>query len=346
MRAADPDEYLDMDDTDVDDFEAVPGRNAAVLPGPRVHLEDNPISSSAKRACAIPLPVSLLARPRCRRCSPASQCRFPSSALGLRPCVNGGTTTFTFSTFSPWLPQSIRSSKRIPGGHTSLGILAHFPICLRQTQDSSPGASPATHQRCSVDNSANYTCRDSHLGSPQLRACNSHASSLDRDLQNGAILSGKNNKSNSSILRTFRLRHQSCSLTVRVSLQMSAFETIPSARIPVPVKSEPPRGSYLSPSGYVWNWLGHVGGVTGAHHSFCGCAQLNIPPQFCACCFLFTLEVCLTLSLQESSIRSHAHDPSQEHLVPSLSKQKKDALKVQRHHCRAGGLEALVVHSQ
>ena len=32
--------------------------NAAVLTGPRVHLEDNPTSSSAKRACAIPLPVS------------------------------------------------------------------------------------------------------------------------------------------------------------------------------------------------------------------------------------------------------------------------------------------------
>ena len=31
MRAADPDEYLDMDDSDVDDFVAVPDRNAAVL---------------------------------------------------------------------------------------------------------------------------------------------------------------------------------------------------------------------------------------------------------------------------------------------------------------------------
>ena len=31
MRAADPDEYLDMDDSDVDDFEILPGRNAAVL---------------------------------------------------------------------------------------------------------------------------------------------------------------------------------------------------------------------------------------------------------------------------------------------------------------------------
>ena len=31
MRAADPNEYLDMDDSDVDDYEAVPDRNAAVL---------------------------------------------------------------------------------------------------------------------------------------------------------------------------------------------------------------------------------------------------------------------------------------------------------------------------
>ena len=58
MRAADPDEYLDMDDSDVDDFEAVPGRNAAVLTCARVHLEDNSMFSSAKRACAIPPPVS------------------------------------------------------------------------------------------------------------------------------------------------------------------------------------------------------------------------------------------------------------------------------------------------
>ena len=54
MRAADPDEYLDMDDSDVDDFEAVPDRNAAVLTCARVHLDDNSMSSSAKRACKIP----------------------------------------------------------------------------------------------------------------------------------------------------------------------------------------------------------------------------------------------------------------------------------------------------
>ena len=58
MRAVDPDEYLDMDDSDADDFEAIPDRVAAVLTGPRVHLEDNPMSSSAKRACAILPPVS------------------------------------------------------------------------------------------------------------------------------------------------------------------------------------------------------------------------------------------------------------------------------------------------
>ena len=58
MRAVDTDEYLDMDDSDVDDFEAVPDRNAAVLTCARVHLEDNSMFSSAKRACEIPPPVS------------------------------------------------------------------------------------------------------------------------------------------------------------------------------------------------------------------------------------------------------------------------------------------------
>ena len=47
-----------MDDSDTDDFEAIPDRVAAVLTGPRVYLEDNPMSSSAKRACAILPPVS------------------------------------------------------------------------------------------------------------------------------------------------------------------------------------------------------------------------------------------------------------------------------------------------
>ena len=58
MRAADPDKYLDMDDSDVDDFEIISGRNAAVLTCARVHLGDNPMSPSAKRACKIPPPVS------------------------------------------------------------------------------------------------------------------------------------------------------------------------------------------------------------------------------------------------------------------------------------------------
>ena len=47
-----------MDDSDVEDFEAVLDRNAAVLTCPRVHLEDNSMSSSAKGACEIPPPVS------------------------------------------------------------------------------------------------------------------------------------------------------------------------------------------------------------------------------------------------------------------------------------------------
>ena len=58
MRAVDLDELLDMDDSDVDDFEAVPDSNAAVLTCARVHLEVNSTSSSAKRACEIPPPLS------------------------------------------------------------------------------------------------------------------------------------------------------------------------------------------------------------------------------------------------------------------------------------------------
>ena len=57
MRASDPDEYLDMDDSDVDDFEAVPDRNAYVFTCAQVLSEDNSMSSSAKRACKIPPPV-------------------------------------------------------------------------------------------------------------------------------------------------------------------------------------------------------------------------------------------------------------------------------------------------
>ena len=58
MKAVDSDQCFDTDDSEADDFEAILGRNAAVLTGPRLHLEDNPMSSSAKRACAIPPPVS------------------------------------------------------------------------------------------------------------------------------------------------------------------------------------------------------------------------------------------------------------------------------------------------
>ena len=48
---------------------------------------------------------------------------------------------------------SIYSLKRIPGGPTCHGILAHFPNCLRQSQNSSPGASPTTLQRFAITGS-------------------------------------------------------------------------------------------------------------------------------------------------------------------------------------------------
>ena len=58
---AEMDEYLDMDDSDVDDFEAVPDRSVAVLTCARVHLEDNSMFSS-ERASEIPPPVSRIPR--------------------------------------------------------------------------------------------------------------------------------------------------------------------------------------------------------------------------------------------------------------------------------------------
>ena len=88
-----------------------------------------------------------------------------------------------------------------------------------------------------------------------------------------------------------------------------------------------PRGSFPSPSGYVWKWLEHVRDVKLAHCSLCGCAQLNISSQFCSCYVvsLLTLEVCLTLSRHlRALIRLHAHDPTQEtpHSESSLERKK------------------------
>ena len=52
-----------MDGPDADDFEVIPDRDAAVLTGHRVHLEDNPMSSSAKTACAVPPVSRILTQP-------------------------------------------------------------------------------------------------------------------------------------------------------------------------------------------------------------------------------------------------------------------------------------------
>ena len=62
-RAVDSDQCLDMDDSDVDDFGVIPDRDAAVLSGPRVHLEDNPTSSSAVRERETELAQSLIRCP-------------------------------------------------------------------------------------------------------------------------------------------------------------------------------------------------------------------------------------------------------------------------------------------
>ena len=58
MKAVDRDHCLDMDDSDADDFEVIPDRDAAVSIGPSVRLEDNPMSLSAEKTRAVPDPMS------------------------------------------------------------------------------------------------------------------------------------------------------------------------------------------------------------------------------------------------------------------------------------------------
>ena len=130
-------------------------------------------------------------------------------------------------------------------GPISHGILAHFPNCLLQSQNSSPGPNVAH----SVDNSASRTCGLPHLGEPKLRACYSHASGLDRYLRASSIALGRTTALTAAA-RTSRRCHQQYWLTVRVSLQKLMFRPTPSARIPWPVKLEHLPGLSLSPSGY------------------------------------------------------------------------------------------------
>ena len=96
---------------------------------------------------------SLLGRSRCRRCSPAPHCRFPSPTFWTS-LIRGPQkvpTTMTSSTSSPWLPPVYMFILFIL---TDLGW-AHqpryprrFPNCLLQPHNSSPGANPTTPQRC------------------------------------------------------------------------------------------------------------------------------------------------------------------------------------------------------
>ena len=102
--------------------------------------------------------------------------------------LKGKTTTFTFSTFSP----GCRSLFLIKTDQVGTGTSEHSPTSRsargnRRTLRRAP-ALHRTDVALSVDNSATYTCRVSHLGSPQLRVCNSHASGLDRDLQTSPSL--------------------------------------------------------------------------------------------------------------------------------------------------------------
>ena len=80
------------------------------------------------------------------------------------------TTTFTSSTFSPWLPESTLFSKRIPGGlrfNDTFSPTSRIAGGNRRTlrQAPAPQRPDVAH---SMNNSASCTCRVPHLGSSQL----------------------------------------------------------------------------------------------------------------------------------------------------------------------------------
>ena len=254
-----------------------------------------PVQLPLSQACRVQQAkvCSLPARPRCRRCSFASQFSFSffiswtSSMCGLK----GETTTFTRSTFPPLLPQSVFPSNRIPVG-TATSVHSPLPAAIAGLlARRQPHNAPTLHSA--------WTSLQLPRQQPGSRS------------SKGAVLSWKNNNSNSRITRTVPLRHV---FADGAHLIAEAYvRDIPSARIPGPVKLEPPLGSYPSPSGFVQNWLRHDRCVTVAHRSFYACVQLNIPPQSVHVVSPFTSEVCLAPSLhQKVLIRLHAHHPSQD----------------------------------
>ena len=100
----------------------------------------------------------------------------------------GVTTSSTSSTSFPWLLLSAYPLQRIPGGALSRSIFAHFPNCLLQSQNSSPGATAP--ERPNVAHRVDM-CGVSHLGGPKLRACNSYAGGLDRFPRTALFLVGR-----------------------------------------------------------------------------------------------------------------------------------------------------------
>ena len=144
------------------------------------------------------------------------------------------------------------------------------------------------------------------------------------EVSNAAFVLGKTNNSSSRFTHTFRVRHPSCSLTVRISLQRPTFGTILLHR----TRASQVGASLWFISVAFWvclELLGPARGVTTAHRAFSGRAPLNIPSQFFACCSMLALKMCLSLShCQGALTRLHVHDPPQSHPIVDTSTQKKD----------------------
>ena len=190
-----------------------------------------------------------LARPRCRRRSPVPQGTLSSSALG--SCSQGRQRHSHLGRPLPGCRSLHLYKKWVPRGLRFHGPPARWPICQRQSKDSSPDGqtqnAPSLH--------TGWTSQQIILRSIASWKFATTSSQLPRQqpgskFSNAAFPFGKNYNSSSRITRASRVRH---SQTVCISLQRPTFGTIPLQRTPDPVKSEHLFGSSPSPSGSVWN---------------------------------------------------------------------------------------------
>ena len=202
------------------------------------------IGGNALTSCKTSLPLLLISRPTVH-----------TFLFSFRTLLTGGlegkTMTSTFLMSSPWLPQPtfwIRCIQRRFGILSNQ--LAHWPICSRQLQDSSPDASPITHYRCTLC-LLPMSIASWKLSTMSLQLIRQHKGS---ESSSSGFPCGASSNSSSRNARSFRWYLPACLLTVRKVLLKCTFGTSASPWVPDPVTWELRRGSSLVRSEFVSIW--------------------------------------------------------------------------------------------